>query len=279
VFKVEKVQAASVRSIDEVRDELKAAIAKEQASDQIARLSVKLEDEIIGGGSFDEAAKKLNLKVIEIGPIDRNGVGPDGKPVELPATDRAQLINTLFSTDAGKTSGLVETDRGDFFVLRGDTITAAALKPLDQVKDEATQAWLAEKRAAAAKAKAEDIFNKVKAANGDLAKVAAENGLTVETTAPVSRGGRTENVAPQVAAAIFANKPGELARASAPDAEVVIKVKEIVQADATEAEKETTALGQRLRSQVGQDLSQSFGQGLRQRYTVKIDQQQIQKMY
>ncbi len=279
VFKVEKVEPATVRTIDEVRDELKAVIAKEHASDQIARLSVKLEDEIVGGGTFEEAAKKLNLKVIEIGPIDRNGLGPDGKPVELPATDRAQLLNTLFSTEAAKASGLVETDRGDFFVLRTEAVTPATLKPIDQVKDEVTQAWLAEKRAAAAKVKADEVFAKVKAANGDLAKVAAENGLNVDTVGPVSRGGRSENVAPQVAAAIFANKPGESARASAPDAEVVVKVKEIVPADAAAAEKEVTELGQRLRGQVAQDLSQSFGQGLRQRYPVKIDQQQIQKMY
>lgn len=279
VFKVEKVLPASVRTIDEVRDELKALIAKEQASDQIARLSVKLEDEIVGGGTFDEAAKKLNLKIVEIGPIDRSGVGPDGKPAELPATDRQQLLTTLFSTEAGKASGLVETDRGDFFVLRNDAVTPAALKPLDTVKDEVAKAWLAEKRAAAAKAKAEEIFAKAKAENGDLARVAAENGLNLETTQPVTRSGRSESVVPQVVAAIFANKPTELARASAPDAEVVVKVKEILTADATAAEKETTELGQRLRGQIAQDLSASFSQGLRQRYPVKIDQQQIQKMY
>lgn len=278
VFKVEKVLPATVRTIDEVRDELKAAIAKEHASDQIARLSVKLEDEIVGGGTFDEAAKKLNLKIVEIGPIDRNGLGPGNVPVGLPATDRTQLLNTLFSTEAGKASGLVETDRGDFFVLRTDSVTPAELKPIEQVKDEVTQAWLTEKRAAAAKAKADDVFAKVKAANGDLAKVAADSGLAVETIGPVARG-RSENVAPQVAAAIFGNKPSEVARASAPDAEVVVKVKEILAADAAEAEKQVTDLGQRLRGQVAQDLSQSFSQGLRQRYTVKIDQQQIQKMY
>ncbi len=279
VFKVEKILPESVRSIDEVRDQLKAAIAKEQASDQIARLSVKLEDEILGGGTFDEAAQKLNLKIVQVGPIDRSGLGPDGVAPELPATDRAQLIKTLFETDTGKVSGLIETDRGDFFVLRAEAVTPATLKPLDQVKDQVQQAWLAEKRAAAAKARATEIFDKAKAANGDLAKVAAENGLAVEATVPVMRGSRTEGVAPQVVAATFSVKPAEIARASAADAEVVLRVKEILPADATEAEKETTALGQRLRGQIAEDLNASFSQGLRPRYPVKVDQGQIDKMY
>ncbi len=279
VFKVEKIHPESARSLEEVHAELKAAVAKEQASDLFARLSVKLEDELIGGGSFNEAAQKLDLKIITIGPIDRNGLDPDGKAVELPATDKAQLLKTVFETESGKTSQLVETDNGDFFVVRTEEMRPLALKPLDQVKDQVAQAWLAEKRAAAAKTRAADLMEKVKAANGDLAKVAAENGLTVETTAPVTRGGRSEAVSPQAIGAIFQAKPGELARASAPDAEVLIKVKEILPSDPAEAEKEIATLSQRLRSAVAEDLAASFAQGLRQRYPVRIDKSQIEKMY
>lgn len=279
VFKIEKVLPASVRTLDEVRDEVKAEVAKELASDQIARLSIKLEDEILGGGSFNEAAEKLKLRVIAVGPLDRQGNGPDGKPAELPATDRAQLIKTVFETDSAKISPLVETDKGDFLVVRTEEIQPAALKPLDQVKDKVAEAWLAEKRSAAAKVRATEILDKAKAAGGDLAKVAAENGLTVEATPATTRGGRTDALAPQVVAAIFAVKPGELGRATAPDAEVVVRVKEILPADATEAEKETTELGQRLRGQVAEDLAASFTKGLRQRYPVRIDKSQIEKMY
>jgi peptidyl-prolyl cis-trans isomerase D len=279
VFKIEKIVPASTRSLDEVRDELKAQIAKEQAADQIARLSVKLEDEILGGGSFAEAAQKLNLKIVAVGPVDRTGLGPDGKPADLPPTDRAQLLKTMFETGSGSPSALVETDKGDFFVLRTEEVVPSALKPLDQVKQQVMDAMLAEKRAAAAKAKAAEIFDKAKAEKNDLATVAAASGFAVVTTPPVTRGGRTENVAPQVTAAIFSTKPGELARASTPEAEVVIRVKEILPTDAAEAEKQTTELGQKLRDQVAEDLATSYAQGLRQRYPVRIDKTQIEKMY
>lgn len=279
VFKVEKILPATARSLDEVRDELKAILAKDQASDLIARLSVKLEDELIGGGNFNEAAQKLNLTVVTIGPLDRNGLDPDGKPVELPAAAKTQLLKTIFETESGKASPLVETEKGDFFVVRTDEIRPVTLKPIEQVKEQVAQAWLAEKRAAAAKARATEILEKVKAANGDLAKVAAESGLTVETTPGVTRGGRSEAVPPQTVAAIFQVKPGELTRASTPDAEVVIKVKEILPADAAETEKEIASLSQRLRGSVAEDLAASFAQGLRQRYSVRIDRAQIEKMY
>ena len=279
VFKVEKILPASARSLEEVRDELRAEVAKEQASDMIARVSVKLEDELVGGGNFNEAAQKLNLPIVSLGPLDRNGLDPDGKAVALPPTDKTQLLKTVFETEQSKTSPLVETDKGDFLVIRTEEIRPVALKPLDQIKDQVTQAWLAEKRAAAAKVRAAEVMEKAKAANGDLAKVAAENGLTAETTPPVTRGGRTEAVSAQATAAIFLSKPGEVARASAPDAEVVLKVKEILPSDPAAAEKEIATLAQRLRAAVAEDLTASFAQGLRQRYPVRIDKSQIEKMY
>jgi peptidyl-prolyl cis-trans isomerase D len=279
VFKVEKILPASVRSLDEVRDELRATLAKELASDQIARLSIRLEDEIVGGGSFDEAAQKLGLKVVQVPFVDRNGLGPDGRPADLPPTDRVQLVRTLFETESGRTSQLVETERGDFFVLRTEETRASALKPLDEVRDQVIQAWLADKRAQAAKAKAEELLEKAKAAAGDLAKAAGEAGLAVDITPPVTRIGRSEAVPPQVVAAIFSAKPGELARASTADAEAVVRTREILPPDAAEAEKETVALGQRLKDEIAGDLAAAFTQGLRQRYPVKIDQAQIQRMY
>ena len=279
VFKVVKVHAASTKSLDEVREALKMTIAKEHVSDQIARLSVKLEDEILGGGSFDEAAQKLSLKVVALGPVDRNGLDPDGKPAELPPTDSAQLLKSLFETSSGVNSGLVETDRGDFFVLRVQDVTPSALKPLDQVKQQVLDAWLAEKRAAAARTKATEMVEKAKAEQDDLAKVATANGLSVETTPPVTRVGRAENVAPQVVSAIFSVKPGSLSRASTPDAEVLVKVKEILPSDAEEAEKQITELGRRLRDQVADDLTAAYTQSLRQRYPVKVDKTQIDRMY
>lgn len=279
VFKVEKILPASTRNLDEVREMLKAEVAKEHAADQIARVSVKLEDEMMGGGSFNEASEKLNLKILTLGPMDRNGLDPDGKPVELPPTDKAQLLKTVFETESGKTSPLVETDKGDFLVVRTDEIRPLALKPLDQIKDQVTQAILTERRAAAAKAVATGILEKIKAANGDLAKVAAESGLTVETTPPVTRVARSDTVAPQAVVAIFQVKPGEMTRASVPDAELLIKVKEILPPDPAESEKEIASLAQRLRSAVAEDLSMSFGQGLKQRFPVRIDRSQIEKLY
>ena len=74
-------------------------------------------------------------------------------------------------------------------------------------------------------------------------------------------------------------KPGEVTRASVPDAELLIKVKEILPPDPAESEKEIASLAQRLRGAVAEDLSMSFGQGLKQRFPVRIDRSQIEKLY
>lgn len=281
VFKVEKILPATARALADVRDEIKAGLAKDQASDQIARLSVKLEDELVGGGNFNEAAKKLNLKIVAVGPVDRSGNDPDGKPAELTTADRAQLLKTVFETESGKTSALVETDKGDFFVVRTDEVRPEALKPIDQVKDQVTQAWLGEKRIAAAKEKANQLFEKAKAAGNDLPKAVTEAGLSFEVTKAVTRAGTRQEGAPppQVVTAMFQTKTGDLARASTPDAETVVRVKEILPPDPAESEKQAEAMAAQLRAALAQDLAAAFSQGLRQRYPVRVDRSQIEKLF
>lgn len=281
VFKIEKILAAASRELADVRGEIRAVLAKDQASDQIARLSVKLEDELIGGGNFNDAAKKLNLKIVTVGPVDRTGNDPDGKSAELAASDRVQLLKTLFETESGKTSPLAETEKGDFFVVRTEEVQPAALKPLDQVKDRVTQAWLGEKRIAAAKDKATQLLEKIKAAGNDLPKVVAEAGLSFEVSKPVTRAGTRQEGAPppQAVTAMFQTKVGEVARASSPDAEAVIRVKEILAPDPAESEKQAAATAAQLRASLAEDLAAAFSQGLRQRYTVRVDRSQIEKLF
>ena len=278
VFKVEAVLPATAKSLDEVREEIRSELAKEAAQDMIARVSVKLEDEVVGGGNLEEASQKLNLKIVSVDPVDQAGNGPDGKPVVLPNTDTARLLKTLFETASGKTSTMIETERGDFFVVRTEEIRPAAVTPLDQIKEKVAAAWLAEKQRAAAKAKAADIL--AKARGGDLAVAVAAEGLSVETTPPVLRSGnRGENMpAPPVVAAMFQIKKGEVAQASTADAEVVVKVKDVQPSEAAETETRQQAIERELRNAMLQDMQVSFTQGLRQRYPVRIDQAQIDKL-
>lgn len=277
VFKVEKIVPASVRSLDEVREELRRLLAQDRAADQMARVSVQLEDELMGGGTIQEAAEKLKLRTVGIGPVDRSGNGVDGKTVELPAADRAALLKTLFETDSGATSPLTETDKGEFLAVKTDEIIPETLRPLTEVKDQVTEAMLAERRAAAAKAKAADLLAKAKA-GGDLAKLAEAEGLTVETSPAVMRSGaRAEGApAPHVITVLFQAKPDEVLQATTADAEVLLRLKEVLAAEPAEAE--TAQLAQQVRAAVAEDMAQSYSQALRQRYNVQVDRPQIDRM-
>lgn len=276
VFKVEKIEPATVRTLDEVRDEVRKLLAQDRAIDQLARVSVQLEDELMGGGTIQESAEKLKLKTVEIGPVDRSGNGVDGRTVELPTADRAALLKTLFETESGKTSALTETEKDEFFAVRVDEVRPETLRPLAEVKEQVTEAIMAERRAAAAKAKGADLLAKVKA-GGDLIKLAEGEGIAVEATPAVTRNGRVAgSPGAPVLSAMFQMKPGDVAQATLPDTEIVVRLKEILPAEIVESE--SAQLTQQVRAAVAEDLAQSYSQALRQRYAVEIDRSQIDRM-
>ena len=72
------------------------------------------------------------------------GLDPAGAKVALP--ESAELLPSLFAADVGRDGETFDTNTGGYVVGRVDGVTPAALKPLDQVKDQVVKAWEATER-------------------------------------------------------------------------------------------------------------------------------------
>ncbi|MBZ0325370.1 MAG: SurA N-terminal domain-containing protein, partial [Alphaproteobacteria bacterium] len=208
IVEVRDIEAARTRPYDEVRDEIAARIAQERAIDGLFKLSNALEDALAGGANLDEAARQIGVRALSIPAVDATGRTPDGTP----AADgklSAQMIGIAFATEPGMLSPLTETDQGGFFVLRVDSVTAPARKPLDAVRDAVVAAMKDEARAKQAEARARAIAEKL--ATADPAKVAEAEGLTVTLTAPFTRAGVGEDVdlPAEMSIELFNRKVGE----------------------------------------------------------------------
>ena len=80
------VEPGESRPLDEVRDELRAALAQERAADLAFERANQVEDALAGGATLEEAAKRFGLGYAAI-RTDASGNGPDGKRVELPVIE------------------------------------------------------------------------------------------------------------------------------------------------------------------------------------------------
>jgi len=271
VIKVVAIQPGTTPSIDDLKERLRADIARRHAEELVVQTGNRLEDEIIAGVHLAEAAKKLELTAVTAGPIDARGFGPDGAPNPQIATDR-DLLRAAFSARQGEETPLAEGQGGSVYVLRVDSISPAAKKPLDQVRPEIVEAWKNEKRMEMAKARAEEI--RTAAAASTLADAAAAHQIPIGETPAVTRvSAYTDqpNAAPEVVAQLFQMKaPGDLAVVAGRSGYSVARLKEIRAPDRSQDPDTVAKLGEELRQAIATDVSASFGEALRRRYGVTI---------
>src|SRR5262249_19285696 len=161
--------------------ELKAQLAP----DILIKLVSDFDRSLSKSQSMVASAQEFNLKVHTIENVDARGQDSSGKQVVIgPASN--ELVQGAFATRQGNESQLLETQKGEYFVVRTDRVTPARMPALSEVEAKVTEAWQADERRKRADAKAKEVLDKVNG-GGDLAAIAKELGLEVRTTKAVTR--------------------------------------------------------------------------------------------
>ncbi|HEV2678521.1 MAG TPA: SurA N-terminal domain-containing protein [Aliidongia sp.] len=280
VLKVTGIEAAGGRSFDEVKPQLEADARKDAESDALYTLSTKVEDAVSAGADLATIAQQFKLTPLTVTAADAGGLDPDGKPIADFAIAADALMKTVFATPQGQTSGLEQVPNGSYYLVRTESITAPALKPLDAVKDQVRTAWTDEQRAAKVAEQAKALADQVKP-DQPLTKLAAAQKLQVSTTKPFIRtvAGNQAGVPPAVVAKLFDLQPGGVASAAAPDGQFVAQLKEIQPADLTADKDKVATLGGQLAQQVGDDMLSEFDQALRKVHPVQIYRDRIANLF
>lgn len=279
IFRVDAIKPAATRGFDEVRGELRAEMAQDRALDQLFEMANRLEDGLASGATLEETAQTLNVPVRKLENITRAGQTANGTDVTgLPAPER--FLEAAFQTAQGQPSDTIEGQDGSFTVLRVDSVTEPAVRAFDSVREQIREDVLAERRAEAARQKAEALAEQIKAGTA-IAEAARSAGISSATTAPFTRDGQgLENLPRSLAAAAFRLATGAVQVVGAQDGQYVMVLKEIRPADPAQAEDGALdRLRQSLSQGMGNDLYASLTAGLRQAYPVKVDQAVIDRFF
>ena len=277
IFRVTRVLTGTTKTFDEVKSELMERIAADRAIDALYKLGNALDDALGGGASLEEAAQQMNVKVKRFSAVDQQGRDRDGKAVEgLPSG--GAFLKVLFETEKGEDSQLSETGDGEYFVLRVDGVTPAAVRPLDEVRDQVVAAWRSEQQ----KLRANDTAKGILAALGDgktLNTLALPHGLTVKTTKPFKRNGAGADpvLSSGLIAELFTRKVGETAMGESPTG-FTVAVLMSIKAQESDPEKDKAALEATqngvLRG-MSSDIIVQYNNALRDRHTVEINQRVV----
>jgi peptidyl-prolyl cis-trans isomerase D len=196
----------------------------------------------------------------------------------LPAAQ--QVAQTAFGLQQGAASNLIETPDGDYFVARVDAVTPATLRPLDTIRAEVIAAWQAEQRSQLAAKKAAEIEERLKARGTPQDVAATVPGAVAGVTPALTRAGReTGGLPPGLVQRLFEMKQGDVATAPTQDGQVVVRLREIQNADPAGAGAQVAQVRQSVQQSMAGDLLAQFTEALRQRYPVSIHQSTIDTMF
>ena len=277
VIQLAGLEAAGTRPIEEVSEELADSLRLERALDTLFELSNEIEDVMAGGGTLDEAAQAVGAEIVAIEQVAASGVTASETPLpDLPAMDR--VIISGFRLDEGDLSRLEETDEGDaLFLVRLDQITAPAVRPFDDVTDEAAVLWERQERQARAEAAVAVAGERLSAgANADAAADGAEHATAV-TVEPLLRDGSNRGDLPRELVALLFDDAeiGMLRSASAGLIAYVARLDEIVPADREADADAWDQIADEVAAGLAADLRRQFLDALRARHAVSYDQEAI----
>lgn len=268
IFRVGGVQPESVTPYEDIRASIEDSLKKEQASELLYSMSTRLEDELAGGATLEEAAAVVNVVIRKSGLIDIDGAGVDGKTVAgLPGSE---FINSVFFTQTGEQSALGQNPDGSYYIARVDETVPSALRPVNEVKDEIIADWQAGKQREAAEARALTIVEKVEN-GGSLIEIAVAEGLEATGSNPFNRRGEgadSKLVTPLLVSDVFKLQPGQAAMVETGDGFVVAQLKSIKPVGPSDTKDMAILLG----NQITGDILRQLDDALRQEFKVDIDQ-------
>jgi peptidyl-prolyl cis-trans isomerase D len=272
IIKVTDRKASSVRTLDEVRQQIADQLKWERAQAQVQQIASELEAEIGKPGDFETAARSHGLSVQESGFFQRDepivGLGPS-----------PEVSTEAFSLKDGEVGGPVRTPQGMAFL----TVVGrqeSRLPKLDEVKDRVREAVIRRKANGLAIAKARELEAALKGET-DLAAAAKAAGFEPKTSELLARGGAIPEVGASRAVdlAAFSLPVGSVSDVITTDnAAVIVKVLERKDVEPKEIAAGREALRDDLLNERRGRFYSAYMSKAKQRMKITIDRETLSRL-
>lgn len=258
VIRVDAITGAVEPDFAAMRDELRRAIALDEAADMLNQAVSTFEDTRAAGASVAEAAQRAQLPTVSIPAVDSHGHDANNAEVEA-LQGNQELIRTAFQTAEGESSDFIPVGDADVIVAV-DSVRPSYVRPLAEVREELAQAWVARERVRRLREKGDQMTAAVRGGQSFEAAARANGFNVVVSSRELDRRMAGQIPARGLSGQIFAAAEGGLASDIRADggAMLVAQVEEIRRVDPAAMPQEVEAM----RMQMQQSLAQSFGQSL-----------------
>lgn len=248
---VAAITPAETIPFEDARDELAIDLRREAAVDAAPGIAGEIDDLRAGGSTLEEIATELGLA---LGVA--KGVSADNRNDDL--TGDPAFVADLFAAEVDEERDIVELDDGGYFVLRLDNVTEAALRPLDEVRDEVAAHWRSAKLVESLRALATEKVELLSDGQ-QLAVIADELGVDIQTEGPKTRGEGWTAISPDLVEAMFGTEMGGAGFSATPGAPGLLTIAVLVGIEAPEPdENRLEAIQAQLDQMTGSDTLQLY---------------------
>ena len=202
IIKVEKIEPARTKPLDEVKDDIVREIEKKKANEFAFNTATETYENIILAGSLD----KFSQEHTEI-PAEQTDFFPKKSPAKSGVSNDVisdpAFLNIAFSLKKGELSSLVETPKGYAIIFAAD-MKDSANAPFEDVAAEVREDYLNSQSEGMAKETAESLLALLKEPGAeDLAAAAAKYDKTPENTGHVTRNSSSGSLPAQIVSTAF----------------------------------------------------------------------------
>ncbi|AHJ62648.1 Peptidyl-prolyl cis-trans isomerase [Granulibacter bethesdensis] len=289
IVRVGKIQPATHRSFEEMKEDIKQILSTQRAMEQIYDRSSHLDEAFAQGSTLDDKLPDADAVAAISGQLDMQGNTREGTPAPIPGSDQLKqaLITAAFSMKKGDAPHLVPvtpqsqpgTPAGPttYFAVQVEDIIPGALRPFPEVKAEVTADWIQDKRHHSQEEAATRAMLALQEGKS-VADAVTLSGGTLKQIPLLTRKGETGDVSADTRRALFALKLNDSTMVNTPDGFAVIRLTRIL----SPTEKDDPAAFSQAREQITQglaeDLENTFLASLRSKADARVNNALLQRI-
>jgi peptidyl-prolyl cis-trans isomerase D len=275
LVRVSAIEPAVTRTLADVKDQVRDAIAKGKAQGQVQSMIDQVEDGRSAGKPLKDAAEQLKLQYLEVPSTDHSNKTPEGAPaVGLP--DAQAIVKSGFESQVGLQNEAVELHDGGYAWVDVLGVTEKKQKPFDEVKEQVKALAIAKERERLIGELAAKLVEKADG-GADFAALATEaGGAKVETTPPFTRTTEPQGMPKDAVARAFTLAKGKAASSPMNDTRVVYQVTEITPApEPTKEQRDTIA--KQLKNELTDEVLSQYVVALEDRLGAHVNPEEFKR--
>jgi peptidyl-prolyl cis-trans isomerase D len=280
VVRVESVTAPTTADFASMRDELRQAIANDEASELLNDAVSAFEDARAGGANIAEAARQNGLAEVTIPAVEAGGRDANGAPVGALA-GHEEVLRTAFETPEGEASDFMPVENADVIV-SVDSITPTRVRPLDDVREELRLVWIGREGARRMRELGEELIAAVRGGQSFADAARAGRFSMVARSQPLDRQTATTQIpARGLGAQIFGAAEGDVVSDMRADggAVIVAIVERINRVDPATQPQLVEAGRQEMQQSVGQTFVEATQDEIVARANVKRNETLLNQLF